>query len=90
MVGIHNGRSGAAQSNGHLVSTAYDMWKLASPPEADEEDLTDVNCRTCDWEGNVVAYVSVTELTWQCPSCGHEYSEDPRDRFGPDPDDTSE
>jgi hypothetical protein len=31
--------------------TPYDSWKLASPPEADAEDLSDIVCNRCDWEG---------------------------------------
>ena len=69
------------------MTTAYDAWKLASPPEADEETLKDAVCDRCDWEGDVVCYIAGSNLTWECPSCEHEYHEDPADRFGPDPDD---
>ena len=65
----------------------YDSWKLAGPPEADEEDLTDITCNRCDWEGDVRCYIAGNNLTWECPDCEHEHHEDPADRFGPDPDD---
>ena len=65
----------------------YDDWKLAGPPEADEEDLTDISCDRCDWEGDVRCYIAGNNLTWECPGCEHEHHEDPADRFGPDPDD---
>jgi hypothetical protein len=67
--------------------TAYDDWKLSGPPEADEEDLTDIVCSRCDWEGDARCYISGNNLTWECPGCEHEHHEDPADRFGPDPDD---
>lgn len=65
----------------------YDDWKLAGPPEADEEDLTDITCDRCDWEGDARCYIAGSNLTWECPECEHEHHEDPADRFGPDPDD---
>lgn len=65
----------------------YDDWKLQGPPEADEEDLTDITCNRCDWEGDVRCYIAGNNLTWECPECEHEHHEDPMDRFGPDPDD---
>ena len=65
----------------------YDDWKLGGPPEADEEDLSDITCNRCDWEGDVRCYIAGNNLTWECPGCEHEYHEDPADRFGPDPDD---
>ena len=67
--------------------TPYDSWKLASPPEADEEYLSDIVCNRCDWEGEVRCYIAGNNLTWECPECEHEHHEDPADRFGPDPDD---
>ena len=69
------------------MTTAYDAWKLASPPEADEHELKDAVCDRCDWEGNVVSYIAGSNLTWECPGCDHEHYEDPEDRFGRDPDD---
>jgi hypothetical protein len=69
------------------MTTQYDSWKLASPPEADEEDLKDITCSKCGWEGNTTCTIYGHELTWQCPACEHDHSEDPKDRFGPDPDD---
>jgi hypothetical protein len=47
--------------------TPYDSWKLASPPEADEEDLSDIVCNRCDWEGDVRCYIAGNNLTWECP-----------------------
>ena len=70
-----------------VMHVDYDSWKLASPPEADQEDLTDITCNRCDWEGDVVCYIAGNNLTWECPECEHEHHEDPADRFGPDPDD---
>jgi hypothetical protein len=70
-----------------VMHVDYDSWKLASPPEADEEDLTDITCDRCDWEGDVRCYIAGNNLTWKCPGCEHEHHEDPTDRFGPDPDD---
>lgn len=64
------------------MTTAYDAWKLASPPEADEETLKDAVCDRCDWEGDVVCYIAGSNLTWECPGCEHEHHEDPEWRFG--------
>ena len=60
---------------------------VAFPAEADEEDLTDISCSRCGWEGDVRCYIAGNNLTWDCPGCDHEHHEDPVDRFGPDPDD---
>jgi hypothetical protein len=70
-----------------VMHVDYDSWKLAGPPEADQEDLTDIVCNKCDWEGDVVCFIAGNNLTWECPECEHEHHEDPIDRFGPDPDD---
>ena len=72
----------------------YDDWKLSGPPEADDVTV-DVTCTyegddedslPCTFEGKVDGQVYGAELTWECPECGEEYSEDADDRFGPDPD----
>ena len=60
---------------------------VAFPEEAEEEDIMDVTCNACAWEGNVRCYIARNELTWECPDCEHLHHEDPADRFGPDPDD---
>lgn len=70
-----------------VMHVDYDSWKLAGPPEADQEDLTDITCDRCGWEGDVVCFIAGNNLTWECPECEHEHHEDPMDRFGPDPDD---
>jgi hypothetical protein len=64
------------------MSTAYDTWKLAGPPEPDEEYLTDITCIKCEWEGDAVCYIIGNNLTWDCPECDYEHHEDPEDRFG--------
>lgn len=67
--------------------SAYDNWKLASPPEADEEWI-EVVCENendegdiCTFESKVCAQVSGDLVTWECPLCGSEYEESARDLF---------
>jgi hypothetical protein len=63
------------------------MLDWMEPPSCEEEDLTDITCNKCDWEGDARCYISGNELTWECPGCAYEHSEDPADRFSQDPDD---
>ncbi len=67
--------------------TAYDAWKLDSPPEADEEDVR-TECREvdddgdpCDFDGWVTVWVTNELTTWTCPRCDWEHEESTRDRF---------
>ena len=70
--------------------TAYDAWKLASPPEADEERMR-VECfevfddgSKCDFDNWVTAYVTDELTTWTCPRCDHWHEDSTRDRFAHD------
>ena len=65
----------------------YDDWKLASPPEADEEQMR-AECTEpredddpCDFDGWVTAQICGDRLTWDCPTCAWEHEESARDRF---------
>ena len=66
---------------------SYDDWKLASPPEADEEQMlaectqVDDDGVGCDFDGWVTAMIEGDKLTWTCPTCDHEHEESTRDRF---------
>ena len=67
--------------------SAYDDWKLASPPEADEEWI-EATCDHEDDEGNICTFdnrgsaqISGDRLTWDCPTCDWEHEESARDRF---------
>ena len=67
--------------------TDYDDWKLASPPEADEEQMraecTHVNDDDvqCVFDGWVTAQVTNQTTTWTCPRCDHEHEDSTKDRF---------
>ena len=65
----------------------YDDWKLASPPEADEEQMR-AECRMvgydgigCDFDGWVTAQVTDQTTTWTCPRCDHEHEDSTSERF---------
>ena len=65
-----------------FASTAYDAWKLASPPEADEEDM-EVSCyikdddgTVCSFEGKVTAMVDARRFYWSCPTCDSDHEEE--------------
>jgi hypothetical protein len=59
----------------------YDSWKLASPPEAEEEDMY-VSCEVeddygpCPFEGKVSAMVDARYYYWSCPTCDWEHVEE--------------
>ena len=65
----------------------YDAWKLASPPEADEEQMraecteVDDDGVECVFDGWVTAQVTNQTTTWTCPSCDHEHEDLTADRF---------
>ncbi len=67
--------------------TWYDSWKLASPPEADEEEMraecteVDDDGDPCDFDGWVTAWVTNETTLWTCPRCDWEHAESTRDRF---------
>ena len=67
--------------------TPYDAWKLASPPEAEEEDLrtecTEVNDDgvECDFDAWTRCQIAGDVLTWTCPKCGHEHVDGLSDRY---------
>ena len=69
------------------MSTEYDAWKLASPPEADEEDM-EVSCdieddegKACSFEGKVTAMVDARRFYWSCPTCDWNHEEDWAERL---------
>jgi len=64
------------------MSTAYDVWKLASPPEAEEESMY-VSCEVedddgqgCSFEGKVTAQVDGRRYYWSCPTCDWDHEEE--------------
>ncbi len=64
------------------MSTAYDTWKLASPPEAEEEEMS-VSCEIedddghgCSFEGKVTAQVDARRYYWSCPTCDSDHEEE--------------
>lgn len=65
----------------------YDDWKLAGPPEADEEQMlaecteVDDDGVGCNFDSWVTAMIEGDKLTWTCPKCEAEYEESTRDRF---------
>ena len=63
----------------------YDDWKLAGPPEADEEQMraecVDDDGVGCVFDGWVTALVTDETTTWTCPQCDAEYEESTKDRF---------
>ena len=61
--------------------TRYDDWRLASPPEADEE-WADVECREvdddeveCGWSGRTIVQIAGNLMTWTCQQCDGEITE---------------
>ena len=58
----------------------YDSWKLAGPPECEEEDMY-VSCEIeddygpCSFEGKVVAQVAADRYLWSCPLCDWDHEE---------------
>jgi len=65
-----------------FASTAYDSWKLDSPPEAEEEDM-EVSCEAedddgevCSFEGKVTAQVTQHCYCWSCPTCNWDHEEE--------------
>ena len=67
--------------------TPYDLWKLASPPEADEERMR-AECVAprddddpFDFYGWVSAMVTDEITTWTCPRCDAEHEDRTKDRF---------
>ena len=67
--------------------TNYDDWKLAGPPEADEEQMR-AECveprdddDPCDFDGWVTAMVTDEVTTWTCPRCDAEHEDRTADRF---------
>ena len=67
--------------------TNYDDWKLAGPPEADEEQMR-AECVAprddddpCDFDGWVTAMVTDEITTWTCPTCDAEHEDRTADRF---------
>ena len=67
--------------------TNYDDWKLAGPPEADEEQMR-AECVAprddddpCDFSGWVTAMVTDEVTTWTCPRCDAEHEDRTADRF---------
>ena len=59
----------------------YDDWRLAGPPEATEE-VAFVECREqdeddvdCGWSGRTIVQVAGSHMTWTCPQCDAEISE---------------
>jgi hypothetical protein len=58
----------------------YDAWKLASPPDCEEEDMY-VSCEIeddygpCAFEGKVVAQVAADRYLWSCPICDWDHEE---------------
>ena len=67
--------------------TPYDAWKLASPPEADEEQMraecldVDDDGVECVFDGWVTAMVTDELTTWTCLECDAEHEDSTRDRF---------
>jgi hypothetical protein len=64
-----------------MFASAYDDWKLASPPEAEEEDMY-VSCEIeddygpCPFEGKVTATVDARRYYWSCPTCEWDHEEE--------------
>jgi len=60
----------------------YDSWKLASPPEAEEEamyvscDAEDDEDQVCSFEGKVTAQVDARRYYWSCPTCDSDHEEE--------------
>ena len=69
-------------SGGCLMLFDYDSWKLAGPPEADEEQMY-VSCEVedddgvnCSFEGKVSAMVDARYYYWSCPTCDSDHEEE--------------
>tara|TARA_R110000868_G_scaffold410409_1_gene698374 strand:+ start:886 stop:1089 length:204 start_codon:yes stop_codon:yes gene_type:complete len=64
-----------------MFASAYDDWKLASPPEAEEEDVY-VSCNMkddygpCSFEGKVTARCDTHRFYWSCPRCDWDHEEE--------------
>jgi len=64
------------------MTTAYDDWKLASPPEAEEEvmhvscEIEDDDGENCSFEGKVTAMVDTHRYYWSCPTCDWDHEEE--------------
>ena len=59
----------------------YDSWKLAGPPDCEEEDM-EVSCyikdddgQSCSFEGKVTAQVDKDRYYWSCPTCDWDHEE---------------
>jgi hypothetical protein len=65
-----------------FASTAYDSWKLDSPPEAEEEnmyvscDAEDDDGAVCSFKGTVTAMVDTRRYYWSCPTCDWDHEEE--------------
>lgn len=66
---------------GVMFVSEYDGWRLASPPEAEEEDM-EVSCyikdddgQVCSFEGKVTAQVDKHRYYWSCPTCDWDHEE---------------
>ena len=67
-----------------VMHVDYDSWKLAGPPECEEEDMY-VSCdgvliedefeKDCPFEGKVTAQVDAQRYYWSCPTCDLDHEE---------------
>ena len=63
-----------------VMHVDYDSWKLASPPDCEEETMY-VSCEieddygSCSFEGKVVAQVTKYHYLWSCPICDWDHEE---------------
>ena len=64
-----------------VMHVDYDSWKLASPPDCEEEtmyvacSIEDDEEGACEFEGKVLAQVAADRYLWSCPICDWDHEE---------------